>query len=253
MKKIEAIIKPFKLDEVKEALQRGRRPGHDRHRGEGLRPQKGKKELYRGAAYVVDFVPKVKLEIVVADEHGRTTSSRRSRRRRRPAASATARSSSCPIEEVDPHPHRRARRGRDLTRLAAPHRDRATAAKHAGGADDPEGSARVREEATSVECVDLKFIDFLGHLAALHDPDQRARARHCSRTASASTARRSAAGSRSTRRDMLVDPGPDDGASSIRSCAQPDAVADLQHRRSDHQASRTRATRATSRRRPRRT
>ncbi len=68
MKKIEAIIKPFKLDDVKEALQDDRRAGHDGDRGQGLRPQKGHTEIYRGAEYVVDFVPKVKIEIVVPDD-----------------------------------------------------------------------------------------------------------------------------------------------------------------------------------------
>ena len=68
MKKIEAIIKPFKLDEVKEALQEIDVQGITVTEVKGYGRQKGHAELYRGAEYVVDFVPKVKLEIVVEDE-----------------------------------------------------------------------------------------------------------------------------------------------------------------------------------------
>lgn len=67
MKKIEAIIKPFKLDEVKEALQEAGIQGITVIEAKGFGRQKGHTELYRGAEYVVDFLPKVKLEIVVAD------------------------------------------------------------------------------------------------------------------------------------------------------------------------------------------
>jgi nitrogen regulatory protein P-II 1 len=67
MKKIEAIIKPFKLDEVKEALQEAGIQGITVVEAKGFGRQKGHTELYRGAEYVVDFLPKVKLEIVVAD------------------------------------------------------------------------------------------------------------------------------------------------------------------------------------------
>jgi nitrogen regulatory protein P-II 1 len=65
MKKIEAIIKPFKLDEVKEALSRVGVDGLTVSEVKGFGRQKGHTELYRGAEYVVDFLPKVKLEIVV--------------------------------------------------------------------------------------------------------------------------------------------------------------------------------------------
>ncbi len=65
MKKIEAIIKPFKLDEVKEALQEVGVQGLSVIEVKGFGRQKGHTELYRGAEYVVDFLPKVKLEIVV--------------------------------------------------------------------------------------------------------------------------------------------------------------------------------------------
>jgi nitrogen regulatory protein P-II 1 len=68
MKKVEAIIKPFKLDEVKEALQAVGVQGITVTEVRGFGRQKGHTELYRGAEYVVDFLPKVKLEIVVTDE-----------------------------------------------------------------------------------------------------------------------------------------------------------------------------------------
>ncbi len=68
MKKIEAIIKPFKLDEVKEALQEVGLQGITVTEAKGFGRQKGHTELYRGAEYVVDFLPKVKLEIVTDDE-----------------------------------------------------------------------------------------------------------------------------------------------------------------------------------------
>ena len=68
MKKIEAIIKPFKLDEVKEALQEVGLQGITVLEAKGFGRQKGHTELYRGAEYVVDFLPKVKLELVVDDD-----------------------------------------------------------------------------------------------------------------------------------------------------------------------------------------
>lgn len=68
MKKIEAVIKPFKLDEVKEALQEVGLQGITVIEAKGFGRQKGHTELYRGAEYVVDFLPKVKVEIIVADE-----------------------------------------------------------------------------------------------------------------------------------------------------------------------------------------
>ena len=67
MKKIEAIIKPFKLDEVKEALHEVGVSGITVLEAKGFGRQKGHTELYRGAEYVVDFLPKVKLEVVVDD------------------------------------------------------------------------------------------------------------------------------------------------------------------------------------------
>ena len=68
MKKIEAIIKPFKLDEVKEALHEVGLQGITVLEAKGFGRQKGHTELYRGAEYVVDFLPKVKIELVVDDE-----------------------------------------------------------------------------------------------------------------------------------------------------------------------------------------
>lgn len=68
MKKIEAIIKPFKLDEVKEALQEIGLQGITVTEAKGFGRQKGHTELYRGAEYVVDFLPKVKIEIVLPSE-----------------------------------------------------------------------------------------------------------------------------------------------------------------------------------------
>lgn len=68
MKKVEAIIKPFKLDEVKEALAEVGVKGMTVTEVKGFGRTGGKREVYRGSAYVVDFVPKVKVEIVVPDE-----------------------------------------------------------------------------------------------------------------------------------------------------------------------------------------
>ncbi len=67
MKKIEAVIKPFKLDEVKEALQELGVQGMTVLEAKGYGRQKGHTELYRGAEYVVDFLPKIKIEVVVSD------------------------------------------------------------------------------------------------------------------------------------------------------------------------------------------
>jgi nitrogen regulatory protein P-II 1 len=68
MKKVEAIIKPFKLDEVKEGLHQLGVQGLTVTEVKGFGRQKGHTELYRGAEYVVDFLPKIKLEVVVSDE-----------------------------------------------------------------------------------------------------------------------------------------------------------------------------------------
>jgi len=68
LKKIEAIIKPFKLDEVKDALQAIGVQGLTVMEAKGFGRQKGHTELYRGAEYVVDFLPKIKIEIVVSED-----------------------------------------------------------------------------------------------------------------------------------------------------------------------------------------
>ncbi|MEE9343080.1 MAG: P-II family nitrogen regulator [Gammaproteobacteria bacterium] len=68
MKKIEAIIKPFKLDDVREALSEVGINGMTAIEAKGFGRQKGHTELYRGAEYVVDFLPKIKLEVVIKDE-----------------------------------------------------------------------------------------------------------------------------------------------------------------------------------------
>ena len=68
MKKIEAVIKPFKLDDVKEALQEMGVQGLTVLEAKGFGRQKGHTELYRGAEYVVDFLPKIKIEAVVTDD-----------------------------------------------------------------------------------------------------------------------------------------------------------------------------------------
>ncbi len=68
MKKIEAVIKPFKLDEVKDALQELGLHGMTVVEAKGFGRQRGHTELYRGAEYVVDFLPKLKIEIIVSDD-----------------------------------------------------------------------------------------------------------------------------------------------------------------------------------------
>ncbi len=68
MKKVEAVIKPFKLDEVKDALQEIGVQGMTVTEVRGYGRQKGHTELYRGAEYVIDFLPKVKIEVVIADD-----------------------------------------------------------------------------------------------------------------------------------------------------------------------------------------
>ncbi len=114
MKKIEAIIKPFKLDEVKEALQEVGVQGITVTEAKGFGRQKGHTELYRGAEYVVDFLPKVKIEIVIAgrpagsggrsDPESRAHGPHRRRQdfrpqcRRKPSASAPARPARTPSE-----------------------------------------------------------------------------------------------------------------------------------------------------------
>jgi uncharacterized protein YaaQ len=112
MKLVTAIIKPFKLDEVREALSAIGVQGITVTEVKGFGRQKGHTELYRGAEYVVDFLPKVKVEAAIKTRCS-TASSRRSRRaptpedRRREDLRLRARAGR-------PHPHRRDRRGRTL-------------------------------------------------------------------------------------------------------------------------------------------
>ncbi len=115
MKKIEAIIKPFKLDEVKDALHEVGIQGITVTEAKGFGRQKGHTELYRGAEYVVDFLPKMKIEVVVEDHMvERAIEAIRQ-------AAATGRIGDGKIFVLerrgsDPHPHRRTRSGSDLTR-----------------------------------------------------------------------------------------------------------------------------------------
>ena len=115
MKKIEAIIKPFKLDEVKEALQEAGLQGITVTEAKGFGRQKGHTELYRGAEYVVDFLPKVKIEVVLGDDavEARDRGDPQGRpdrpHRRRQDFRLQHRGS-------HPHPHRGNRHGRRLIR-----------------------------------------------------------------------------------------------------------------------------------------
>ena len=113
MKKVEAIIKPFKLDEVKDALAEVGVQGMTVTEVKGFGRTGGKKEVYRGSAYVVDFVPKVKIEIVVPDElvHRRD---RRDREERQDGPHRRRQDLRRPRRRSRPHPHRRARRRRHL-------------------------------------------------------------------------------------------------------------------------------------------
>ena len=92
MKKIEAIIKPFKLDEVKNALHEVGIIGMTVSEVKGFGRQKGHTEVYRGAEYVIDFLPKIKIEVVL-DMPSSNAQSRPSRIPREPTRLATARSS----------------------------------------------------------------------------------------------------------------------------------------------------------------
>ncbi len=113
MKKIEAIIKPFKLDEVKEALQEVGLQGITVTEAKGFGRQKGHTELYRGAEYVVDFLPKVKVEIVLAGRE--RCRRRRGDPQRRPDRPHRRRQDfRFHHRGSHPHSHRRNRRGRGL-------------------------------------------------------------------------------------------------------------------------------------------
>ena len=109
VKKIEAIIKPFKLEEVKSALTALGIQGMTVVEVKGFGRQKGHTEIYRGSEYTVDFLPKVKIEIVVADARP-TRRWMPLSRRPRPARLATARSLCIRVESAIAHSHRRNRR-----------------------------------------------------------------------------------------------------------------------------------------------
>ncbi len=173
MKKIEAIIKPFKLDEVKEALHEVGIKGITVTEAKGFGRQKGHTELYRGAEYVVDFLPKVKLEIVLEDNQveraSRGDPAGRPHRphRRRQDLRLHGRGS-------DPHPHRRARPGRALgpSPQIRQKQDRQTrtqrkdARNHGNSSDVKKVLATIKEK--EVKFVDLRFTDPRGkwqHLA----------------------------------------------------------------------------------------
>jgi UDP-glucose 4-epimerase len=119
MKKIEAIIKPFKLDEVKEALHEVGVSGITVTEAKGFGRQKGHTELYRGAEYVVDFLPKVKLEVVVEDDVWRSRG-RGDRRRRADRPDRRRQDFRLSGRKRAAHPHRRARQRRDLTGISLP-------------------------------------------------------------------------------------------------------------------------------------
>ena len=100
MKKIEAIIKPFKLNEVKDALHELGLQGMTVTEVKGFGRQKGHTEIYRGSEYTVDFLPKVKIEMVVPDEPSSPAPWTPSSRRPAPARSATARCLCYPVEDA---------------------------------------------------------------------------------------------------------------------------------------------------------
>ena len=114
MKKIEAIINPFKFDDVKEALSDVGIQGLTVHEVRGAGRQKGHKEIYRGAEYTIDFVPKVMIEMIVDDQevrlgcrgHSEGGAERQDRRRQ---------DLRLPDQRRGPHSYRRARQQRDLT------------------------------------------------------------------------------------------------------------------------------------------
>jgi len=115
MKKIEAIIKPFKLDEVKEALQEVGLQGITVTEAKGFGRQKGHTELYRGAEYVVDFLPKVKIEVVCPDSLAENAIEAIRNPQRRPDRTYWRRQNLCLYGGAGhPHPHRRKWRRRYL-------------------------------------------------------------------------------------------------------------------------------------------
>ena len=100
MKLIIAIIKPFKLEEVKDALAEVGIEGMTVTEVKGFGRQKGHTEIYRGSEYTVDFLPKVKIEIVVADDHGRQGRRRPSSRRAKTGKIGDGKVFVLPVEDV---------------------------------------------------------------------------------------------------------------------------------------------------------
>ncbi len=98
MKKIECIIKPFKLDDVKNAITELGIAGMTVSEVRGFGRQKGHSELYRGAEYQIDFIPKVKIELVVSDDQGVRSWSHPSKKQPARVVSAMARSLCCPLK-----------------------------------------------------------------------------------------------------------------------------------------------------------
>ncbi len=115
MKLVIAIVKPFKLEDVKEALQALGVQGMTVTEVQGFGRQRGHTEVYRGAEYTVEFVPKVKLEIVVDDDDARRSSTRSPEPRRAPTRSVTARCGSSPVDTSPASGPARSGHGRALT------------------------------------------------------------------------------------------------------------------------------------------
>ena len=116
MQKIEAIIKPFKVDDVREALSEIGISGMTVTEGKGFGRQKGHTELYRGAEYVVDFLPKVKMEVVVADSDRERCIEAITSAPRAPGRIGDGKIFVAPVEQGHPCPHGRAGRRRGLNR-----------------------------------------------------------------------------------------------------------------------------------------
>ncbi len=161
MKKIEAIIKPFKLDEVKEALQEVGLQGITVTEAKGFGRQKGHTELYRGAEYVVDFLPKVKIEVVLGRRCGG------GRRRGDPQGGPDRphrRRQDLRLQHRGggPHPHRRDRRRRDLSPAANLSQQRHSSHRDKEMTTANDILKQIKDN--DVKFVDLRFTDPKGKL-----------------------------------------------------------------------------------------
>ncbi len=169
MKKIEAIIKPFKLDEVKEALQEVGLQGITVTEAKGFGRQKGHTELYRGAEYVVDFLPKVKIEVVLDDAMvAKAVEAIQARRAHRPYRRRQDFHFDC--RGSNPHPHRRNRRRSYLRRAGAlaarhSHNPLTTTSTHTGN-DEMADYASIQQliKEKDVKYIDLRFTDPRGKM-----------------------------------------------------------------------------------------